>query len=153
MHRRPRLILLAPAALAAGGALALAACSDGPQSAPRADDPACTRALAAAPPAVLGRGRTRLDVRGAAAWGDPRIVLRCGLPALAPTTEQCLTVDGVDWVIADPDADPVVFTAYGREPTAELSVPTAYGRSAASGALVDVVAVARALPSNGRTCD
>ncbi len=152
MHRRPHLTL---AALAASGALALAlpACSRGPQPAARADDPACGRALAAAPADVLAEPRTPLAVRGALAWGDPRIVLRCGLAALTPTTRQCEEVNGVDWVITDPDADPVVFTAYGRDPTVELSVPASYGRSSLSGALVDVAAVARALPPNGRTCD
>jgi hypothetical protein len=79
-------------------------------------------------------------------------VLRCGLPALGPTTAQCLEVNGVDWVIADPDADPVVFTLFGRSPAVDLAVPAAYGRSAASAALVDVAAIARALPPNGRTC-
>ena len=32
------------------------------------------------------------------AWGDPAVIARCGLPALGPTTEQCISVDGVDWV-------------------------------------------------------
>jgi Protein of unknown function (DUF3515) len=130
----------------------LTACSRGPQPAPDAGDPACARALAAAPPTVLDERRTPLDVRGALAWGDPQIVLRCGLPALGPTTAQCLEVNGVDWVMADPDADPVVFTLFGRNPAVDVSVPASYGRSSASAALVDVAAVAQALPTNGRTC-
>jgi hypothetical protein len=150
VHRRPHLI---PAACALGAvALTLAACSGGPQPAPRAADPACTRALGAAPATVLGKARTPLDVRGALGWGDPQIVLRCGLPALGPTTAQCLEVNGVDWVITDPDGDPVVFTLFGRNPAVDLSVPAVYGRSAASAALVDVAAVAKDLPTNGRTC-
>ena len=81
------------------------------------------RALAAAPATVLGQGRTPLDVPGALGWGDPQIVLRCGLPGLEPTTNTCLDVNGQGWVIADPDADPVVFTLYGHDPTVEVSVP------------------------------
>jgi hypothetical protein len=133
-------------------AVGVAACSRGPQPAPRAADPACSRALAAAPGVVLGKPRTPLDVRGALAWGDPQIVLRCGLAAPGPTTAECLEVDGVDWVIGDPAVDPVVFMLLGRDPAVDLSVPASYGRSAASGALVDVAAVAKALPPNGRTC-
>jgi hypothetical protein len=102
---------------------------------------------------VLGKARAPLGVRGALAWGDPEIVLRCGLPGLQPTTSTCLDVDGQGWVVGAPDADPVVFTLYGHDPTVEVSVPAAYGRSSASGALVDLRPVAAALPSNGRTCD
>ena len=89
---------------------------------------------------------------GALAWGDPQIVLRCGLPAPGPTTAQCLDVNGIGWIVADPGADPVVFTVFGRDPAVEVSVPASYGRSAVSGALVDVAPVAKALPANGRTC-
>jgi Protein of unknown function (DUF3515) len=150
VHGRPR---LTPGAWAlAVLTLAIAGCSRGPQPAPGADDPACSRALAAAPATVLGKTRTPLDVRGALAWGDPQIVLRCGVPALGPTTAQCLEVNGVDWVVADPGADPVVFTLFGRSPAVDLSVPASYGQSTASAALVDVAAVARALPANGRAC-
>jgi Protein of unknown function (DUF3515) len=150
VHHRPH--LTAGAYALAALTLTLAACSSGPQPAPDAGDPACTRALAEAPSTVLGKPRTPLDVRGALAWGDPQIVLRCGLPALGPTTSQCLEVNGVDWVVADPDADPVVFTLFGRNPAVDLSVPASYGRSSASAALVDVAAVAQTLPQNGHSC-
>jgi Protein of unknown function (DUF3515) len=146
VHRRPHLIPLA-------AALVLVSCSSAPEPAARAGDPACTGALAAAPATVLGRSRTPLDVRGALGWGDPQIVLRCGLPGLEPTTNTCLDVNGQGWVIADPRADPVVFTLYGHDPAVDVSVPASYGRSSASGALVDLGPVARALPPNGRSCD
>jgi hypothetical protein len=146
VHHRPHLILLA-------AALVVASCSSAPDPAARAADPACTRALAAAPATVLGKSRTPLDVRGALGWGDPQIVLRCGLPGLEPTTKTCLDVNGQGWVVGDADADPVVFTLYGHDPTVDVSVPTSYGRSSASGALVDLEPVARTLPTNGRTCD
>ena len=164
MHRRPHLTAAPAVLLARGGAFllasglvvllvgALAACSQTPRPAPEAASPACGKALAAAPRTVLGKARTQLAVQGALAWGDPQIVVRCGVPALAPTTAQCLDVNGIDWVVADPDADPIVFTLYGRSPAVDLSVPAAYGRSSAPGALVDVAGVAAALPTNGRTC-
>jgi hypothetical protein len=146
VHRRPHLILLAAAALG------LVSCTSAPQAAARAGDPACDRALAAAPATVLGKSRTPLDVRGALAWGDPHIVVRCGLAGLEPTTSTCLVVNGQGWVVGDPDADPVVFTLYGHDPTVDVSVPASYGRSSAPGALVDLQHVAEALPTNGRTC-
>jgi Protein of unknown function (DUF3515) len=143
VHRRPRLTL-------AAGALLLAACSSAPSQAPRAADPACTKALRAAPPTVLGAGRAPLGVSGALAWGDPHVVMRCGLEPLGPTTAQCLTVNGHDWVLADPDADPVVFTTFGTDPAVDVAVPRSYPQP--SGALVDLAPVAATLPENGRSC-
>jgi hypothetical protein len=145
VHRRPYLILAL--------ALALMSCSSGPPPAAGAGSPACATALAAAPATVLGKSRTPLDAPGELGWGDPQIVVRCGLPGLEPTTNTCLDVNGQGWVVGDADADPVVFTLYGHDPTVDVSVPASYGRSSASGALVDLEPVARALPANGRTCD
>jgi hypothetical protein len=146
VHHRSHLTVLAAALLLAG-------CARGPSAAPRAADPACAAALAAAPASVLGQGRTPIAVPGALGWGDPQIVLRCGLPGRGPTTDPCLDVDGVGWVLGDPNADPVVFTLYGHDPTVDVRVPAAYGRTSASGALVGLGPVARALPANDRTCD
>ena len=128
----------------------LAGCTAAPGPAPRAAEPACSTALAAAPQTVLDQGRRALDVRGALAWGDPQIVLRCGLAPLAPTTAQCLTVNAHDWVLADPDADPLVFTSFGTDPAVEVSVPRSYPQP--TGALVDLAPLAAALPGNGRSC-
>jgi hypothetical protein len=144
VHRRPHLTL------AAAPLLLLAACSSGPGPAPRADERACATALEAAPATVLGRGRSALGVRGALAWGDPHIVMRCGLEPLGPTTAQCITVNDHDWVLADPDADPMVFTTFGTDPAVEVAVPTSYNQP--TGALVDLAPVAAVLPKNGRSC-
>jgi hypothetical protein len=99
---------------------------------------------------VLGQGRVQLGVPGALAWGDPHIVVRCGLEPLAPTTAQCLSVNDHDWVVSDPDADPVVFTTFGTNPAADVAVPRSYPQP--TGALVDLAPVAAALPKNGRSC-
>ena len=128
----------------------LAGCSSSPGPAPRASEPACTKALEAAPSRVLDQRRAALGVEGALAWGDPQIVLRCGLAPLAPTTAQCLTVNDHDWVLADPDADPLVFTSFGTDPAVEVSVPRSYPQP--TGALVDLAPLAAALPGNGRSC-
>jgi hypothetical protein len=147
VHRRPPLTALA--GLLAAAAL-LTGCSSAPDPAPRAGEPACATALGAAPDRVLDRARDGLDVPGALAWGAPRIVLRCGLAPLGPTTAQCVTVDDRDWVVADPDADPVVFTSFGTDPAVEVSVPRSYTQP--TGALVDLAPVVAALPPNGRRC-
>jgi hypothetical protein len=103
------------------------------------------------PATVLGRTRTPLQLAGAASWGEPAVVLRCGLPEPAPTELDCMTVDDVDWVV-DARADPVVITTYGRSPALEVRIPASYGPSSAAAAAVDVEAVARALPTTTRAC-
>ena len=62
-----------------------------------------------------------------AAWGDPAITVRCGVPdpqALTPSA-QLFTIDGVDWFPEQLDAG-YVFTTYQRETNVEVSVPDAY---------------------------
>jgi hypothetical protein len=71
------------------------------------------------------------------AWGDPAIVLRCGVPipaALTPTS-QLVTIDGVDW-LPEQLTNGYLFTTVGRALNVEVSVPSAY--SPESDALVDL---------------
>ena len=77
-----------------------------------------------------------------AAWGDPAIVLRCGVgtPKGYDKFAGCQTVDGLDWfvptaTIEDQDAD-VVMTTIGRKPAVEVMVPATYRPPAA--VMVDV---------------
>jgi Protein of unknown function (DUF3515) len=83
-----------------------------------------------------------------AAWGDPAIVLRCGVPepeALQPTSEL-VTVDGVDWFPEQLTAG-YLFTTYGRAVFVEVSVPDDYAPEA--GALTDLAdAVQAEVPRN-----
>jgi Protein of unknown function (DUF3515) len=62
-----------------------------------------------------------------AAWGDPPIVLRCGVepPAAYEPTAMLGTYDGVDWLPVETD-DGYVFYATGRVAWIEVTVPAAY---------------------------
>lgn len=125
MHRRPPLIL--PLVLLAG---LVAGCSSSVKVEPfeQSDSQVCGVVADSWPPAVAGQPQ-RADVavqsQGVAAWGDPPIIARCGAPMPEPTTDQCLDVDGVDWV-ALPLEDGVRFTTYGRDPAIQVLVPDAY---------------------------
>lgn len=115
--------MLLPAALLAG-------CVDGPVRAvpfEGSDSPAC-QAVADHWPQAVGRLEPRVtavESRGVAAWGDPAIVARCGKQPPGPTTDQCLDINGIDWV-ATPLDDGTMFTTYGRSPALEVLVPDAY---------------------------
>ena len=67
-----------------------------------------------------------------AAWGDPAIVLRCGVgtPEDFEQFSPCQRINGVDWYvperqIADQDAD-VLLTTIGRKPNVEVAIPSDY---------------------------
>jgi len=79
-------------------------------------------------PGTVG-GQARRDTTSPSpavrAWGDPAVIARCGVAAPGPTTDECLAVSGVDWVV-HPLSDGVKFTTYGRSPAIEVLVPHHY---------------------------
>lgn len=132
---------------------ALAGCASGVEvtSPAQATSAPCT-AVAANWPEHVG-GHARADVRddpaGVAAWGDPAIIARCGVAPLAPTTQECLGVDDVDWVL-EPLSDGTRFTSYGRSPAMEILVPRTYApEPLVLGAFTQA---ARQLPATQRRC-
>ena len=70
---------------------------------------------------------TEPDSPSTAAWGDPAIVLRCGVPrpAALTRTAQLVSVNGVDW-FAEELTGGYVFTTYGRQAYVEVTVPDDY---------------------------
>jgi hypothetical protein len=78
------------------------------------------------------------------AWGDPPIVLRCGVATpsgYSPTSVQTADVDGVRWF---QQVDPTVvrWTAVRQGANVELVVPTSY--DAQGGLLVELGAAIKA---------
>lgn len=98
-------------------------------------------------------GHDRVDVTpdspASAAWGDPAIIARCGVPAPPPTTLECLGVDDVDWVV-EQLSDGQRFTTYGRDPALQVLVPNAYSPEPL--VLGAFTPAARTLPATGRQC-
>ena len=63
----------------------------------------------------------------AAAWGDPRIVLRCGVqvPDAYRPDAQMVVVNDIAW-FGEQGPDGYTFTAVGRTPLVEVFVPDRY---------------------------
>jgi Protein of unknown function (DUF3515) len=134
----------------AGGVLS--ACSGAVEVAPPAHAAhACDRADARWPATLAGRDRRAIAPSSpdAAAWGDPAVIATCGWPAPGPTTEQCVTVDGVDWIVHQL-SDGVRFLTFGRDPALEVLVPHAYAPEPLL--LPAFGSAARSLPATGHTC-
>ncbi len=66
-----------------------------------------------------------------AAWGDPAVILRCGVPAPAEyrPDAQVFDVDGVEWLPVEGDGG-YFFTTIDREVYVEVAVPDDYAPEA-----------------------
>jgi hypothetical protein len=89
--------------------------------------PACETVMAQAPIRLLGQLQRETSPRDAAAiaWGDPPIVLVCGVQRSTPIGAQVIAVDGVEW-IAEPTDAGTVFTSLAGDPVLQLRVPVNY---------------------------
>jgi hypothetical protein len=109
-----------------------------------ADATACARLVDALPDSVSDESRRAVEPEDAygAAWGDPAIVLRCGVPMPAAFDDfaACQVTNGVGWFVPeaqfeDQQAD-VVMTTIGRAQNVQVVLPAEYRPPAA--AMVDL---------------
>jgi len=91
---------------------------------------ACERLLDALPETVVDQPRRPVVPADAlaAAWGDPAIVLRCGVtrPSGFDRASSCVTVDDVDWFIPEEQLEEpgdLTMTTVKREQHVEVVVP------------------------------
>ena len=116
-----------------------------------ADHAACVAAGEQWPDEVKGEETTETDPTdpAVAAWGDPAVIARCGMPPLGPTENQCVVVDGVDWVAEDL-GDGTRLTTFGRDPAIEVIVPEEHGPAPLI--LPAFTEAAKELPRNDYAC-
>lgn len=123
---------------AIGGALAavlvLAGCTEGDPDLPAPepegrDADLCRTLMDALPGSLLGEERREVepDSEFVTGWGDPAVILRCGVdrPAELKPASELLVVNDIAW-LGVPADDPTTFTAVGRGVYVELTVPASY---------------------------
>lgn len=123
------------------GLVTLAGCSAGPVTidAPEmssAESAACRDLVTNVPEVLAGQDRRQLsgDTNLGAAWGDPAIVLTCGVPEPADFTETstCIEANGVGWyvpdsvLLSDDESLDVTMTAVGFRPRVQVLLPGDY---------------------------
>lgn len=97
----------------------------------------CGRLHAALPAKVDGLTRRTLEPasRLTTGWGDPTVVLRCGVPrpeVLTPgsdtynPTSDAADVNGVSWLVQQLEGGGYRFTTTGRKAFVEVTVPAKY---------------------------
>ena len=137
-------------AAAVSGAV-LSGCAPAVDVAPAADaaNPACAPMMVALPDAIGDAALRKTNSQATAAWGDPsKVILRCGVNVPGPTTDRCVTVNGIDWVIKE--GNPVwTLTTFGREPATEILLDPEKISSAT--VLADLSASAAKVPAT-RNC-
>ena len=98
------------------------------------DASACRALMDALPSKVddLPRAEADAGVGFGAAWGDPAIELRCGVPMPSDFDEVsgCQTANGVDWFVPESQQtgrpEDIVMTSVGRSVNVEVRIPATY---------------------------
>ena len=92
-----------------------------------AADAACPAFMTDLPSELAGEQsrRVRSDTPYAYAWGEPPVVLRCGVdrPAAFVRDSPLYDLNGVSWFVDDSDPDQYVWTVVDRAVYVELTVP------------------------------
>jgi hypothetical protein len=150
------------AVLSAALVAALAGCSgplevDAPSLA--GDDARTCAALVRALPASVADQPQRSVEAGdgyGAAWGDPAIELRCGVPRPPgfDRTAGCQVANGVGWFVPESQQsgrpEPVTLTTIGRSVNVEVRLPASYWPPA--NAMVDLAPAVKRTTRQLRPC-
>ena len=121
-----RLALITGAAMM----LALTGCSTTVALTPAddANNPACAEVTVRLPQSVAGQDRRWTDAQATGAYGTDgktSVILTCGVAVPGPTADlQCVTLEGIDWLVDESDAPRMRMTTYGRNPAVQVFVDT-----------------------------
>ena len=119
----------------------------------------CARLLKALPRSVTDQQQRTVSTGAddfAAAWGDPPIVLRCGVPKPKGLDRfaTCQQVNGVGWFVPPAQIDrgpgPITMTTIGFQPRVQVQLPGDYWPPAA--AMADLAASVKASLQHTHSC-
>lgn len=146
--RTSKSFAVAPALAGFGCLLLLVGCSQqiSVEPGPTGSSAYCTALTQSLPVEIAGVlvRSTSAPKQGVTAWGDPAIVLRCGVvePTSLQPTSQLISVNGVDW-LPEKLTQGQRFTSLNSTEFVEVNIPSVY--ESTSGVLVDLAA---AFPTN-----
>ena len=99
-----------------------------------ADAGVCRDLVDALPETLAGHDQVEVtgDTAYGAAWGDPPILLTCGVDAVDLTNvPPCTVVNGVGWIVQESDGA-TILTADGYRPRVQVRVPDDYDQPAST---------------------
>ena len=117
-----------------------------------ANNPACADVTVRLPEVVAEKPQRETAAQATGAWGDPAaVILHCGVAVPGPTTDACISLNGVDWIADESEAadDTYRYTTYGRDPAIEvvINADAATGGVSGTTALIDLTAAVQAVPA------
>ena len=117
-----------------------------------ANNPACADVTVRLPEVVAEKPQRETAAQATGAWGDPAaVILHCGVAVPGPTTDACISLNGVDWIADESEAadDTYRYTTYGRDPAIEVVINADPETGGVSGttALIDLTAAVQAVPA------
>ena len=121
-------------------------------------DRECSALVKALPATVDGARRRDVEPAGspAAAWGDPPIVLRCGvaMPKAFDEFAACQETNGVGWFIPEEqmtgEARSITMTTIGRDVNVQVALPPEHWPPA--NAMVDLAPAIKKATEETRPC-
>lgn len=117
-----------------------------------ANDPRCADVTVRLPDTIGDLDRRWTDGQATGAWGDPTaVILSCGVTPPGPTTLQCVTFDGVDWIVDASELPMQRITTYGRTPATQVYVDTS--RISPDAVLQSVSRLVAAIPADAQCVD
>jgi hypothetical protein len=111
----------------------------------------CVALIADVPQKVASQKNRDVSHEVAAAWGDPAVILRCGVekPVALKPSSPCYDVRDVGWLV-ETTADGYLFTTIGRTFYVSVEVPKAY--DPAADALADLAEAVKKHDPEKRAC-
>lgn len=96
------------------------------EPAPDANNPLCAEVTVRLPKSVVDQDRRWTDAQATGAYGSDgktSVILSCGVAVPGPTAElQCISLEGIDWLVDDSAAPNLRMTTYGRNPAVQVFV-------------------------------
>ncbi len=118
------------------------------QPADDATNSSCADMIVRLPNTVADQPIRETNAQATGAWGDPAaVLLHCGVAVPGPTTDLCVSINGIDWIEDDSEAPTYRYTTYGREPATEVVLDSE--KVSGSTVLVDLSAAVANIPATG----
>lgn len=119
-----------------------------------ADDPQCAEVMVRLPDTLGGEDRQWTNAQATAAWGSSApIIMRCGVEPPGPTTLQCVSFGGVDWIVDTEDSPYFRLTTYGREPAVQMYVDTSVATADSVIGANQIISATALLPQTAECVD
>ncbi len=82
------------------------------------------------------------------------VLLRCGVAPLGPTTQPCVTVNGIDWVLeSSPNAKTIRYITFGRTPATEVIIDHGAGGVSDASVLPDLAEAVGSVKQTSKCLD